>query len=261
MLQEKRLLKLIEYLKANGSGSFREMSEMLGISEVTVRKDLAELDRRKAVKLVRGGAVWGKSDLTRAFSEARDIMNREEKQELVKSLGELVENGYAVSLNGGTTTVEAARFLADNYSSLTVITNNLNAVDVLREKEHFQIILTGGIYYEKENTIIGRQSEQDMALYNVDLSIIAVNGISLDKGITDFRIEESGIINAMIKSARKSAVIADHSKFERVSCINVCPLDSIDYILTDSGIDEDIVRKYRGQGINIIRKHDEAERK
>ncbi len=260
MLQEKRLLKLIEYLKANGSGSFRELSEMLGVSEVTIRKDLAELEQRKAVKLVRGGAVWEKRDLTRAFSEARDIINRGEKQELVKYLGVLVENGYAVSLNGGTTTVEAAKFLAGNYNNLTVITNNLNVVDVLREKEDFQVILTGGIYYEKENTIIGKQSEIDMALYNVDLSIIAVNGISLDKGITDFRIEESGIINAMIKSARKSAVIADHSKFERISCINVCPLDSIDYILTDSGLDEDTVKKYREQGINIIKNH-ETERK
>ncbi len=260
MLQEKRLLKLIEYLKANGSGSFKELSELLGISEVTVRKDLAELEQRKAVKLVRGGAVWEKSDLTRAFSETRDIINREEKQELVKCLGGLVENGYAISLNGGTTTVEAARFLAENYNNLTVITNNLNVVDILQEKEDFQIIVTGGIYYEKENTIIGKQSETDMAVYNVDLSIIAVNGISLDKGITDFRIEESGIINAMIKSARKSAVIADHTKFERISCINVCGLDNIDYILTDSGIDEDVAVKYSKQGINIVRYHEGIER-
>ena len=60
---------------------------------------------------------------------------REEKQRMVECLGELVENGYAVSLNGGTTTVEAARFLAESYNNLTVITNNLNVVDVLREKE------------------------------------------------------------------------------------------------------------------------------
>lgn len=256
MLQEERLLKLIEYLRDNGSGSFKELSELLGISEVTVRKDLAELEHRKAVKLVRGGAVWEKSDLTRAFSQTRDIINREEKQQLVKCLGELVENGYAVSLNGGTTTVEAARFLAENYNSLTVITNNLNVVDVLREKEEFQVILTGGIYYEKENTVTGRQSERDMALYNVDLSIIAVNGISLEKGITDFRIEESGIINAMIKSARKSAVIADHSKFERISCINVCPLERIDYVITDSGISGDTIAEYKRNGIDIIRKED-----
>lgn len=97
-----------------------------------------------------------------------------------------------------------------------------------------------------------------MWIYNVDLSVIAVNGISLEKGITDFRIEESGIINAMIKSARKSAVIADHSKFERISCINVCPLERIDYVITDSGIDESIVRKYRKQGIEIIRKYNRA---
>lgn len=65
MLQEERLLKLIEYLRANERGSFKELAEMLEVSEVTVRKDLAELERRKAAKLVRGGAVWEKSDLTR----------------------------------------------------------------------------------------------------------------------------------------------------------------------------------------------------
>lgn len=239
MLQEERLLKLIEFFKEHESGSFRELSDMMGVSEVTVRKDLAELEKRKAVKIVRGGAVWEKSDLSRAVSGTRDIINREAKQELVQCLGNLVKNGYAVSMNGGTTTVEAAKFFVQNYSNLTVITNNINVVDVLREKEDFQVILTGGVYYKKENTIIGRQSEKDISSYNVDLSIIAVNGISLEKGVTDFRIEESGIINAMISSAKKSAIIADNSKFERVSCINVCGLEDIDYVITDSGLDQE----------------------
>ena len=90
----------------------------------------------------------------------------------------------------------------------------------------------------------------------MDLSIIAVNGISIEKGVTDFRIEESGIINAMIKSAKKSAIIADHSKFERISCINVCPLERIDYVITDSGIGEDTIMKYKRNGIDIIKKED-----
>lgn len=252
MLQEERLLKLIEYLRANERGSFKELAEMLEVSEVTVRKDLAELERRKAAKLVRGGAVWEKSDLTRAFSGARDIINREEKQELVKCLGELVQNGYAVSLNGGTTTVEAARFLAENYSSLTVITNNLNVVDVLREKEDFQVILTGGIYYEKENTVTGRQSENDMSLYNVDLSVIAVNSISFEKGISDFRLNQIDTFRKMMSISERIVVAADSTKVGKTSFMRVCGVEEIDTLLCDSRLAPEEKEKFEAAGIEII---------
>ena len=252
MLQEERLLKLIEYLRANERGSFKELAEMLEVSEVTVRKDLAELERRKAAKLVRGGAVWEKSDLARAFSEARDIINREEKQELVKCLGELVQNGYAVSLNGGTTTVEAARFLAENYSSLTVITNNLNVVDVLREKEDFQVILTGGIYYEKENTVTGRQSENDMSLYNVDLSVIAVNSISFEKGISDFRLNQIDTFRKMMSISERIVVAADSTKVGKTSCMRVCGVEEIDTLLCDSRLAPEEKEKFEAAGIEVI---------
>lgn len=252
MLQEERLLKLIEYLRANERGSFKELAEMLEVSEVTVRKDLAELERRKVAKLVRGGAVWEKSDLARAFSEARDIINREEKQELVKCLGELVQNGYAVSLNGGTTTVEAARFLAENYSSLTVITNNLNVVDVLREKEDFQVILTGGIYYEKENTVTGRQSENDMSLYNVDLSVIAVNSISFEKGISDFRLNQIDTFRKMMSISERIVVAADSTKVGKTSCMRVCGVEEIDTLLCDSRLAPEEKEKFEAAGIEVI---------
>lgn len=252
MLQEERLLKLIEYLRANERGSFKELAEMLEVSEVTVRKDLAELEQRKAAKLVRGGAVWEKSDLTRAFSEARDIINREEKQELVKCLGELVQNGYAVSLNGGTTIVEAARFLAENYSSLTVITNNLNVVNVLREKEDFQVILTGGIYYEKENTVTGRQSENDMSLYNVDLSVIAVNSISFEKGISDFRLNQIDTFRKMMSISERIVVAADSTKVGKTSCMRVCGVEEIDTLLCDSRLAPEEKEKFEAAGIEVI---------
>lgn len=252
MLQEERLLKLIEYLRANERGSFKELAEMLEVSEVTVRKDLAELEQRKVAKLVRGGAVWEKSDLTRAFSEARDIINREEKQELVKCLGELVQNGYAVSLNGGTTTVEAARFLAENYSSLTVITNNLNVVNVLREKEDFQVILTGGIYYEKENTVTGRQSENDMSLYNVDLSVIALNSISFEKGISDFRLNQIDTFRKMMSISERIVVAADSTKVGKTSCMRVCGVEEIDTLLCDSRLAPEEKEKFEAAGIEVI---------
>ena len=252
MLQEERLLKIIEFVKAKGSAKFAEVAAFLDVSEGTARKDLVELDKRKAVKLVRGGVVWGKRDLTREGPQVRDIINREQKQELVRCLADIVEDGQAIAMNGGTTTIEAARFLAENYERLTIVTNNLTILEIFREKKGFQLILAGGMYCLEENTVVGKQVEKDVAMYNTDLAVLAVNSISAEKGITDFRMEESSVINAMIRSSRKAVIVADHSKFDRVSCVNVCPLDKLHHIITDSGVDQETIRKYEEAGVSII---------
>lgn len=253
MLQEERFVKIIEFMKSKGSARFSDIAKFLSVSEGTVRKDFAELDRRNLIKLVRGGAVWGKQDVTKGVSQVRDIINREEKQELVKGLGDIIQDGQAVTMNGGTTSIEAAKFLAKNYENLTVITNNLTVLSILREKKNFQLILTGGKYYMNENTITGKQVERDVELYNADLAILAVNSISIEKGITDFRMEESGIINSMIRTSQKAVVLADHSKFDRIAHINVCGLDKISYFLTDSGLTNEIVKKYEKKGCRILK--------
>lgn len=256
MLQEERFFKIIEHLKESRTATFSEIAKLLQISEATARKDLSELDKRGVIRLVRGGAVWKQDDLTKEVSEVRDTINREEKQELVEALGDLVLDGQAVALNGGTTTAEAARFLARNYERLTVITNNLTVLNILNEKKDFTFIVPGGIYCEKENTIVGKQAEYDIGQYNMDYAILAINAISLKKGITDFRTEEKGIINAMIKSAQTSVVVADHTKFERIACMNVCPLEQISHIITDSALDNDILLKYKARGVDVIQPKD-----
>jgi len=252
MLQEERLLKIIEFVREKGSARFSEVAAFLGVSEGTARKDLMELDRRKAVKLVRGGVVWGKRDITREGPQMRDIIYKDQKQELVRCLADIVEDGQAIAMNGGTTTVEAARFLAENYDRLTIVTNNLTILEIFRDKKDFQLILAGGMYCIDENTVVGKQVEKDVAMYNTDLAILAVNSISVEKGITDFRMEESSVINAMIRSSRKAVIVADHSKFDRVSCVNVCPLDKLHYIITDSEADQEVLEKYRKAGVSII---------
>ena len=130
MLREERFLKITDYLKKVRTAKFSEIAQYLGVSEATARKDIAFLDSKGAVRLTRGGAVWNQDDITKQVSKVRNIINREEKRQLVRSLGSFVMDGQAVALNGGTTTVEAARFLAHNYRRLTVLTNNLTALSL-----------------------------------------------------------------------------------------------------------------------------------
>lgn len=252
MLQEERFVKIIKYLKENKTARYAELIGLLNASENTVRRDLAELDRRGIIKMVRGGAVWGKNDLTKSVYEARRNINQQDKQELVACLGNIIENGQAIAMNGGTTTIEAARYLKQNYDRMTVVTNNLTIVDILKEKRNFKIIVASGSYDRSENTLVGPRAEKTIELYNTDYAILAVNSISASKGITDFRDEEIDIINAMIRNTEKAIVVADHSKFDRISCMNVCTLSDIDYFITDPSIDRKILHAYREKGFNII---------
>lgn len=252
MLKEERFYKIIAFVKDKQQVSFSDVAEYLNISEGTARRDLNELEKRDIIRVVRGGVVWGKSDLARSKSDTRQIMNKDAKEKLVRNLGELVENGFAISINGGTTSIEAAKYITQNYSKMTVVTNSIDVVEIMKVREDFNLILTGGLYFRSENTIVGKQASEDMSLYNTDLAIISVSAISIEKGITDFRYEEIKVINTMIENARKKIVIADHSKFDKIDCMNICPLDKIDIIVTDPGIEPSILKKYGKNKINIL---------
>lgn len=253
MLQEKRLLKQIQYIREKKQVTYGEVAEICGISEGTVRRDLNELEKRDVVKMVRGGAVWAKSDIARGKPNTRFMMNREEKQDLVSKLDSVIENGYALSINGGTTSIEAAKFIVMNYSNMTIITNSIDINEIVKEKEDFNLIITGGLYDSSENTFVGKQASSDMAVYNTDVALISVSGVSEKKGVTDFRVEEIGIIKAMMKNTKRAVIIADNSKFDKIDCVNVCPLGAIDLIVTDQNLPDEVLNRYKKAGVDIIR--------
>ncbi len=252
MLKEDRFLQIVNYLKENNVATFAELSEITGTSVGTIRRDLTELESKGMLSVVRGGAACRKDDLTRQTFDMRGIENRKEKEELSRLLSEVVTDGQAVALNSGTTNIEAAKFLAANYKRLTVLTNNIKIVEALRTNPGFIIVVPGGVLRNDEHSIFGKQCEEEIMNYNFDTAILAVNALSSDKGITDFRMEEVGVVKAMLSASKCRAVVADHTKFDRTACINVCQLSELDYILTDHKVSEEQIRRYEKMGAAIL---------
>lgn len=252
MLQEDRFLKIVEYLKEKPIATFAELSECTGASIGTIRRDLVSMEKSGMLQIVRGGAAACKDDISKQDFDMRGIKHRQEKREAAKLLKNIVIDGQAIGLNSGTTNIEVARFLVENYKRLTVVTNNLQIVNVLREAEGFTVIVPGGMLNGKEYSVSGKDAEAEICSYNFDVSILAVNAISLEKGITDFRTHEIGIIKAFIKAANQKVVVADHSKFERVSYMNICNVDEVDCILSDGNLTEEQVQKFRENGGNVL---------
>lgn len=244
MLQEDRFLRIVNYLKQNGTATLDELAQETESSVGTVRRDLANLEKEGMLQIVRGGAISKNDDLTKQRFDMRSIEHKDEKRMLSRGLKDIIVDGQAVALNSGTTNVEVAKYLVNNYRRLTIITNNLYILRILKKAENFTLIVPGGMFDHEEYTIYGRKCEQDILSYNIDVALLAVNALSLNKGVTDFRIREVGIIRALLQSAKTRVVVADYSKFDRIACMNVCGLDQIDYIVTDNHISEETAEKY-----------------
>ncbi|MCM3761889.1 DeoR/GlpR family DNA-binding transcription regulator [Alkalihalobacillus oceani] len=252
MLQEERYKKIQNLLKQNGSVKVTELVHVLNVSIDTVRRDLENLETKKLLKRVHGGAIlpedWGDEHV---FSN-RESKNKDEKREIAELACEYVSEGQAIALNAGTTTMEIAKKLSESFERLTIISNGLRIIELFSQKPGFTVIVPGGIVDQAEYALYGKKCEEDIRNYNIDQAFISVNAISLNKGLTDFRIHEIDIMKAMMENAQRTIIAADSSKFEKVLYLNVRALESKDTIITDSSLNEEIANKYKNTGIKIV---------
>lgn len=252
MLKEERFARTIEYLKANNTASVNSIAKLNSVSVDTARRDLEVLEEYGVLDRVRGGAVWRRESLAQHVYEMRMTVNSEAKSELAPLIKKILEDGQTLVINSGSTTVEMARFIALNYKRLTVITNDLDIVSILSNKEHFRIILLGGFVDKEENATYGNQCENEVKQYNADVGVFAVNSISVDRGIRDFRLNQMEAIIKMMKISDKVAIATDASKFEKNACMSLCNLDEVDYILSDKGLSKDKIDQFEAKGIKVI---------
>lgn len=243
---------IIDHLKANGKASFSELASLAGVSVDTVRRDLQTLEEKGMVRRMRGGASICEDDPSKKSFGVRSMLHHDEKIELCDGLSQIIVDGMTVALNNGTTNIEAAKYFCEKYNRLNIITNSLEILAVFLKKRKFNVIVPGGMVDIQEKALYGTRCEEDIKSYNIDVALLAVNAVSSRKGITDFRFNEIGVINAMINASQKKYVLADSSKFETVSCINICPLEKIDGFLTDKCIDDGVADLYAQKGCKLF---------
>lgn len=145
MLREKRFSNIIEYLKVNNTAKVDQLAKLNQVSLDTVRRDLETLEGYGTLKRVRGGAVLKNDDMERQPYDMRTMLRGKEKLQLAELVGQVVKEGQTIAIGSGSTTVEIARYLAVNYDSLTVITNDIDIVHLLTGKENFNLIVAAWI--------------------------------------------------------------------------------------------------------------------
>ena len=207
---------IIGDLEFNGKVDVRELSAKLGVSEVTIRNDLAQLEKKNILIRARGGALrMDPVGIDYHISE-KDKINIKAKQSIGIAAAKFVGSGDTIMIDSGTTSMEFVRNL-DSKLELTVITNALNIANQLHQNDNVQVIMPGGVLRKKSFSLIGTAAEKSLRNYFCDKLFLGVDGIDVENGLSTPNIEEAHFNGTMIEMSHQIIVLADSSKIGKRS--------------------------------------------
>ncbi|WP_326822035.1 DeoR/GlpR family DNA-binding transcription regulator [Streptosporangium sp. NBC_01639] len=242
-----RQAEIAEHVLQHGSMSANDLSELFGVSLMTIHRDLDELERQGIVHKFRGGVSAQPSSVFESNVTYRLRTAREEKVALARRARALIEPGMAVMLDDSTTTLELARLLED-AAPLTVITNFLETIKLVAGMRGIRLITLGGEYYPTHDSFLGVPCIEAIEALRVDMLFASVSAVSNNYA---YHQEQEIVLvkRAMIRAAQKSVLSVDHSKLGRVALHRLVPLSDFDLVLTDSRAPEDSLLEMRENGI------------
>jgi DeoR/GlpR family transcriptional regulator of sugar metabolism len=239
MLARQRQERILEEVQRHGGARVSDLVTTLGVSDMTIRRDIQELARRDLVLRVHGGAtsITGRSAEEPGFV-AKSVLQPVPKSAIAQAAAQLVEPGASIALSAGTTTYELAQQLR-NVPGLTIVTNSPPAANLLHEtgRDDLTVILTGGVR-TPSNALVGPIAVGALRTLHVDLLFLGVHGMDDQAGLTTPNLVEAETDRAMVASARRLVVVADHSKWGVIGLSTIAELGQVDILVTDDGIDE-----------------------
>ncbi|MEU8466078.1 DeoR/GlpR family DNA-binding transcription regulator [Streptomyces sp. NPDC029003] len=241
-LAPQRRALILDIVRRDGAVRVAELVERLGVSDMTIRRDLDVLARGGSLAKVHGGAIrsTGTTGDEPSFETKAGLESRA-KAAVAEAAAALVKPGSVVAISGGTTAYAVATRLLD-VAGLTVVTNSLPVAELLRKAgaehgpEGHTVLLTGGSP-TKSASLVGPLADQAIRSLQVDLLIIGAHGVTERAGATTPNLAEAQTNRALIASAAQVAVVADHTKWGVVGLSQFIALPDIDYFVSDSELD------------------------
>lgn len=251
MTKEERENAILNQLQVHGSALVTELSALLEVSTVTIRKDLTELERNG--KLYRS---HGKAILINPFTNNRTVSEKEKlnadlKLLIGKEAARLITPNDSIVIASGTTIHALARSIQP-VSKLTVVSASLPASLALVQDRNVDIIQLGGMMRHSSESVVGNYAEQFLSECAFSKLFLGVDGIDFDYGLTTTDLREATLNQKMMAAAQKIIVLADSSKFGRRGFARICDLTDVDMIITDYKISQKNIDALEAQGIELV---------
>jgi len=237
MLARQRQERILEQVRLTGGARVSDLVDLLGVSDMTVRRDIEQLARRGLVERVHGGAT---AIGTRSSEEpgfvAKSALARAQKLCIAVACAGLISPGESVAISAGTTTLAVARELLP-VSDLTIVTNSPPVADLMHDpaRRDRSVVLVGG-ERTPSNALVGPVAVAAMRTLHVDTLVLGVHGITAREGLTTPNLVEGATDRAMVESARRLVVVADHTKWGVVGLSTIADLRHVDVLVTDGGL-------------------------
>ncbi|MBR2054121.1 MAG: DeoR/GlpR transcriptional regulator [Clostridia bacterium] len=247
-----RQRRMLEYINQNRSVHLQELALFFHISEATARRDLDELSRQGAVIRTHGGAMRAeKSTAYETLYQERMNQQQPEKERIAIRAAQMVKNGDTVFIDAGTTAFAIAKAIS-HLERLTIITNDLFTASQLQLKPTSTLMVTGGMRRGASQELVGAAAEEFVGAVHADIAFIGVDGVDWMGNVCIANFDEMGIKRAMLHSAARKVIVADHGKIGHAALVRICYLKDADCLITDDGISTDSLRKLKKVGNDII---------
>ncbi len=243
---------IVDRARARGRVEVHALATELEVTPETIRRDLSALERSRLVRRTHGGAIPVERITFEPDLADRETRNVEQKHRIARAaLAQLPEEG-AVLIDAGTTTAQLARVIPDD-SVLTVVTNGLTVAMILAERPNITLHQVGGRVRGRTLAAVDDWAVRALHDVIVDVAFIGTNGASLAGGLTTPDRDEAAVKRAMIASARRRVLLADHSKFETDHFARFGWLAELDIVITDDQLDDELATEVAGAGPQVVR--------
>jgi DeoR family transcriptional regulator of aga operon len=242
---------ILEKLKKDGKVNIFDLMEEMGVSGVTIRKDLKVLEDKHLMYRIRGGGSINNPYAADRPINEKEFINADEKKRIAKAAIELIDDIDSIMIGSGTTVFEVARALAP-AKRLTVITPALRVGVELSNRSNVEVLQLGGLIRPNSSSVMGSYAMKMLDDISCGIFFVGVDGIDLNFGISISNLAEAALNQKMIETAQTVVVLADSTKFDRRGLGRICGLEQVHYIITDRNVSNTTVKAIKERDIQVI---------
>lgn len=255
----KRYSQILKLLENQEFMSVSQLSQTLEVSPMTIRRDLDEMESKKLIRRLHGGAAAIKTQINEPFYKDRAAIQVEEKKLIAGIANDFVQDNSIIAVDSGSTCFELVKLLHDR--PITVVTNSFPVMEGLLYSNTVKIIVPCGNLRPHEGAISGSDTIEYLSKLHVDQFFMGVGGIDSNAGITDYNLDDAAVKRMIISNASKVVVLADSSKYNRVTFANICPVSDIDVLISDSKPTGKLYENLQRSGVRIVTSSESKEDK
>lgn len=249
MIKEERQKLIMREINLHNKVLTADLSTLLGVSHDTVNRDLKDLIDNEKILKVHGGAM-SKSFAT-PFLKDTEVYARDEKQIIAAKALKLLKNDMVILTEGGTTIIELAKTIPNNLH-VTFFTISPQVAITLSEHRNIDVFTIGGKLTKNANLHVGSSVINDLSAIKADICLLGANAFSIHDGLTDIDWEIAQVKKAIVRSAKKVAVLSISEKLNTVQRIKICDLEDINYLITELPTDHHVLAAYKNPDLILI---------